>query len=110
MKIFTWLLTLALAAVCFTCWAMSGLIMKSLADTGRELRDLPGVTVFLFHPNLWILFCPAPWIIYSSVLSLRRELTPSATFIFAGSVVLAVASLICTFFIAAVMPFLRLKV
>jgi hypothetical protein len=110
MKIFTWLLTLALAAVCFTCWAMSGLIMKSLADTGRELRDLPGITVFLFHPNLWILFCPVPWIIYSSVLSLRRELTPSAVFLFAGSVVLGVALLICAFFIAAVVPFLRLKV
>ena len=51
-----------------------------------------------------------PWIIYSMLLTLRRELTPSAVFVFAGSVVLGVALLICAFFIASVVPFLRLKV
>jgi len=109
MKIFTWFMTLAFAAVCYTCWGMSCLIMKSLADSGRELDYLPAPTTLLFHPNLWILFCPVPWIIYSTVLTLRRELTPSAVFVFAGTLVLAVSLLMCGFFIAAVVPFLRLK-
>jgi hypothetical protein len=109
MKIFLWLVIVALAAICFTCWAMSGLIMKSLADTGRELHELPAITVFLFHPNGWILFLPVPWIIYSAVLTFRRELSPSAVFIFSGTAILGAALLLCAFFIAAVVPFLRMR-
>jgi hypothetical protein len=108
MKIFIWLVTLALVATGFTCWAMSSLVMKSLADTGREI--LPAITVFLFRPNFWLLLFPLPWIIYSAVLTFRRELSPGAVFIFAGTAILGAALLICACFIAAVVPFLRLKV
>jgi hypothetical protein len=109
MKIFLWLSTLALAVVSFSCWAMSGLIMKSLADTGRG-PYLPAFTVFLFRPNGWILLCSFPWIVYSAVLSFRREVTPRAVFIFAGTILLGTALLVCAFFIASVLPFLRMKV
>ena len=108
MKIFLWLATLALIAVCFSCWAISGLIMKSLADTGRE-TDLPAFTVFLFHQNGWILCYGIPWIIYSSVLTFRKDLTVKATFLFAGTIVLGTALLVCAFFIASALPFLRMK-
>ena len=110
MKIFLWLVTLALSAVCFSCWAMSGLIMKSLADTGSALESLPAVTVLMFHPNTWILFCPAPWAVYSTLLTLRRELTANVVFIFAGTAIFGAALLICAFFIASVVPFLRMKI
>jgi hypothetical protein len=108
MKVFPWLLTLALAIVCFTCWALSSLIMQSLADIGRE--PLPAVTVLVLRPNGWILFFPIPWIIYSAVLSFRRDITPGTLFVFAGTMVLAAAALVCALIIACVVPWITLKV
>ena len=106
MKVFPWLLTLAFAVVCLACWAMSGLALRSLKDTHREL--LPAVTDLVIRPNGWILACPLPWLIYSLVLATRREVTPSAVFIFAGSLFLAAAVLVCLVVIASVIPFLSL--
>src|SRR5262245_55425108 len=106
MKVFPWLLTLAFAVVCFACWALSGLALRSLSDTHREL--LPAVTSLVIRPNGWILACPIPWLVYSLVLTLRREPTPSAVFLFAGTLFLAAAVLVCAVVIASVIPFITL--
>jgi hypothetical protein len=108
MKIYPWLLTLAFGAVSFTGWALSSLVLRSLSDIGYE--HLPAVTMLVLRPNAWILFCPVPWIIYSVILSLRRETTPSSLFIFTGTVLLAVAVLVCALMIASVVPWLPMKV
>jgi hypothetical protein len=110
MKIFVWLATLALAVVCFSCWAMSGLIMKSVVDSGREVSHLPAFTVLLFHPHHWMLFVPVPWIVYSAALSFRRELAASSAFVYAGTILFGASLFMSAFFVAAVLPFLRMKV
>jgi hypothetical protein len=107
MKVFPWLLTLAFAAVCFACWAMSGLVLRSLEATHHEM--LPAVTILVIHPNGWILACPLPWLIYSLVLTIRRETTPAAVFIFAGTLFLAAAVLLCAIVIACFVPLLTFK-
>jgi hypothetical protein len=104
MKIYPWLLTLAFAAVCWTCWALTGLTLDSLAQSHHAM--LPAITIFLLHPNGWILACPLPWFVYSLVLTVRREITPSALFIFSGSLVLGAAVVFCALLIASVVPFI----
>jgi hypothetical protein len=108
MKAFPWLLTVAFAVVCFTGWAMSGLAMHSLADTHRDL--LPAVTVLVLRPNGWILACPLPWLIYALVLTVRREITAASVLVFAGTLFLAAAILVCVVVVASVIPFITLKV
>jgi len=106
MKAFIWLLTFAFVAVCITCWAMSRLVLHSLADTNMAL---PAVTALVIHPNGWILACPLPWLIYSLVLTLRREVTASAALVFAGTLLLGAAILVCMVVVASVIPFITLK-
>ena len=108
MKAFPWLLTAAFAVVCITSWAMSGLAMHSLAGDHREL--LPAVTVFALRPNGWILACPLPWLIYALVLTMRREITAAAVLVFAGTLFLATAILVCVVVVASVIPIISLKV
>lgn len=85
---------------------MSGLASQSLTDTHREY--LPAITVLVIRPNGWILVCPLPWVAYSLVLTMRREVTPAAIFLFAGTLFLAAAILVCAVVIASVIPFLTL--
>jgi len=87
---------------------MSELILQSHLNTLDRLDGLPAITVVLFHRNGWMLFYAFPWAVYSLVLTLRRELTPNATFLFAGTAVFGATLLLCAFFVAAVLPFLRL--
>lgn len=107
MKAFPWLLTVAFTIVCFTCWAMSGLAMHSVADMHHEM--LPAVTIFVLRPNGWILACPLPWLIYALVLTMRREITAATVLVFAGTLFLAAAILICVVLVASVIPFITLK-
>ena len=93
MKIFIWLLTIALAVVCLTCWMSSTWILRPLS---REA--LPVFTLFVFYSKSWILFCPLPWVIYAVILSRRKELNVNATFIFAGTIILAATILFCALF------------
>jgi hypothetical protein len=69
---------------------------------------LPATTESLLHPNGWILIVPVPWWIYAVVLSRRRDLAPNAVFAFAGTVILALALLICVVSLACVLPFIAL--
>ena len=107
MKAFPWLLSAAFAVVCFACWVMSSLALRSLEDTHRVF--LPAVTVLVIRPNGWILACPLPWLIYSLVLTMRREVTASAVLLFAGTLFLAAAVMVCAVVIASVIPFITLK-
>jgi hypothetical protein len=107
MKIFPWLLTLAFIVVCLSCWAMSELVMHSIRDMKR-LDYIPWFTGTFIRSHSWILACPVPWLVYSTVLSFRREVTPSALFVFAGTLFLAAAVVTCVVVIAAVLPYIPL--
>jgi hypothetical protein len=109
MKTFPWLLTLAFGVVCFTGWVLSSVILKSLSDI-RGALPLPAITVLVLQPNAWVLFCPAPWIIYSTVLSFRREVTSSSLFVFTGTLLVAATVLVCALVIACVVPWLPFKI
>jgi hypothetical protein len=82
--------------------------MRSLAGIGRE--PLPAITVLVLRPNDWILCFPIFGVIYSTVLSFRREVTTGTLFIFTGTMALATAILVCVLGIACIIPWLTLKV
>ena len=105
MKIFPWLLTLALVVVCLSCWVMSEFVMRSMRDM-KLLDYMPWFTKTFIRSHTWILFCPLPWLAYSTLLSLRREVTPSTLFLFAGTLFLAAAIVTCVVAIAAVLPYI----
>ncbi len=105
MKVFLWLMILALILVCLTGWAMSELVERSM----RDMRvTVPYFTQLAILPHHWLFIVPLPWVVYAGVLSFRRELTPPAVFLFAGTFIFIVASVVCTLVVALTLPFIRL--
>jgi len=86
---------------------MSELVMDSMRDMKR-LDYLPWFTGTFIRSHSWILACPSPWVVYSAVLSFRRDVTPSALFLFAGTLFLAAALVVCVVVIAAILPYIPL--
>jgi hypothetical protein len=70
---------------------------------------LPGFTRFVLAPHTWLLFAPWPWAIGAAVLSFRRQLSPDALFIFAGSIVLGMVVVLCAVTIAAILPLIPIR-
>jgi hypothetical protein len=99
MKFFLWLLTLTFILVSLTGWVMSELVERSIRDTMAAL-PIPYFTRLLIFPHGWLLVAPIPWIVYAGALTLRRELTPSAVFLFAGTLILFAMLLTCALVIA----------
>jgi hypothetical protein len=89
MKTFVWLLALAAVVVCISCWWLSSLSLLAFSNVTKT--PPPHITFILLHPNTWVLFFPVPWIIYSVVLSLRKELAASSVFLFTGTLLLGLA-------------------
>ena len=69
---------------------------------------LPAVTLFFLSHNVWILLYPLPWLIYAAVLSRRSDLAPGAVFVFAGTVILALAILIFIVAGACLLPYVAM--
>jgi hypothetical protein len=105
MKIFLWLLTLALIAVCLSGWAMSELVEHSMRDTMAAL-PVPYFTRLVILPHWWLLIVPLPWVVYAGLLTFRRELTPGAALLFAGTLILFAALLVCALAIALTLPYI----
>ena len=105
MKVFLWLSTLALLLVCVTCWVMSELVEHSMRDTMAAL-PIPYFTRLVIFPHGWLLVVPVPWVVYAGVLTLRRELTPAAAFLFTGTLILCAAVLVCALVIALTLPYI----
>jgi hypothetical protein len=107
MRVFPWLLTLALAVECLAGSLLARLVMRSLAD---EQRAPPMFTSWFFgHPTWWLLV-PIPWVICALVLS-RRPPPPAvgAVLIFAGIVAVVAAFLLGVMAIAGILPLLTFK-
>src|ERR1035438_2536020 len=79
MKVFLWLLTLALAVMCFFLWVLARLEIPLLQTTSVQL---PGLTLMLVASPNWLWFCPVPWIVSSLILSCRKEVSPVVGFFF----------------------------
>lgn len=106
MRVFTWLLTLALGVECFAGSFLADVVMQSLVD---EQRAPPGFTSFFFgHPTWWLVI-PIPWVIASFVLSRRPSPAIDLILLFAGTVAVAAAFLLGIMVIAAILPFLTIK-
>jgi hypothetical protein len=93
MKTFIWLSTAAFGLVCFTCWIMTKWSLFWLANS-----DHPSTAhqIAIEHYYGCILGLPIPWVIWSAILAFRRqEITTSALFTFAGTLILAVAIVVC---------------
>ena len=93
MKTFIWLSTTAFGLVCFSCWIMTKWSLFWLANS-----DHPATAhqIAIEHYYGWILALPIPWMICLAILSFRRrEIDVSALFTFAGTLILAVAIVVC---------------
>lgn len=103
MKIFLWLLTLALAVMCFWLSVLAHLEIPLLNTASIQL---PGLTQMLVASPNWLWFCPVPWVLAAFVLSLRKEVSSAIGFLFLGTIVLAASVILFPFLIAAAMPWL----
>ena len=105
MKAFLWLLTFAFALVCLTGWAMSELVEHSMRDTMAAV-PAPYFTRLVILPHAWLFAAPLPWVVYAGILTRRRDLTAGATFLFAGTLILFGAVLVCALAIALTLPYI----
>jgi hypothetical protein len=108
-KIFLWLVTIAFAIVCFGCWLIAHLVVWHLHDF-RAGHPLPGFTRLILFPHGWLLFCPTPWTVAAAVLSFRREFSPAAAFIFAGTASIGMVVILFAVAIAAILAVIPLKI
>ena len=107
MRAFIWLLTISMAILCLGCWAMAEVAESWFRGVSIQL---PGLTRLVLEPDGWLLFVPIPWVIYSVVLSVRKELTVRAVFIFAGTVVLVMTLVFFAVVVAGLLPLIPLKI
>jgi hypothetical protein len=105
MKVFLWLLTLALAVMCFFLWVLACLEIPLLNTTSVQL---PGLTLMLVASPNWVFFCPVPWIVASVILSCRKEVSLVVGFLFLGTIALAASLILFPFLLAAALPWLAL--
>jgi len=105
MKTYLWLLTLAFAVICIRCWALTSLSLHVLSEMKITL---PAITIIVLHPCSWILFCPVPWVLYSAILSFRKEVTTSSAFLFTGTLFLALALVVCAVAVADIVPWIAI--
>jgi hypothetical protein len=87
---------------------MAHLVVRFLHDFLAGYPS-PYLTELVLMPHGWLLFCPLPWVVAAAVLSFRRELSPSAAFIFAGIISIATVVVLCAVVIAAVLPLIPMK-
>jgi hypothetical protein len=102
MRAFIWLLTISMGILCLGCWAMA-----EVAESWFRVRmgPLPGLTHLVLQPDGWLLCMPIPWVIYSVVLSVRKELSVRAVFIFVGTIIFAMTLMFCAVTVAGLLPF-----
>ncbi len=106
MKIFLWLLTLALAIECLAGSLVARLVMRSIADTQRLPPMFTGW--FFGHPAIW-LAVPVPWCVVAVLLSRRPAVATETALLFAGTIAVAAAFPAGALIISAILPLLTFK-
>ena len=107
MRAFIWLLTFSMGVLCLGCWAMAEVAESWFRGVHVAL---PRFTLLVLDPHGWLLFMPIPWVIYSVVLSVPKELSARAPFIFAGTVVLFMTLVFFSVVVAGLLPLITLKI
>lgn len=105
MKVFLWLLTTAGTLVCLTGWLIAELFVRSMRETGAGV-PIPEISRMVLFPHGWMIAAPVPWIVYASVLSLRRKLRHWELLVFAGGIVLFTTAFVCVEIVALVLVYL----
>ena|SRR6266481_5239099 len=106
MRVFPWLLTLALAVECLAGSLLASFVMRSLTDTQRAP---PGFTGLFFAHSTWWLLVPIPWIACVFFLSRRPSPAIGSVLAFTGTVAVIAAFLAGVMIIAAILPLLTFK-
>ncbi len=96
---------LALGTLCCTGWALSELVEHSMRDTMSGL-PIPYLTRLVVLPHGWLLVAPLPWLIWASILTLRREVNTARVLLFAGALMLFATLLACVLAVALVLPYI----
>lgn len=107
MKTALWLFILGLAVACTGCWAAAHVLMESWQ---RRFAGMPlhSFTQLVLFPHGWLLFCPTPWCVYATVLTFRKEVTPGATLVFLGTILIAMSAIVSAVVFAALLPYVAL--
>jgi hypothetical protein len=105
MKAFLWLLTIALAVLCFFLWVLARLEIPLLH---KALVQLPPLTVLLVANPNWLWFCPVPWIVASVILSCRKEVSPVVGFLFLGTITLGASLILFPTLLSEALPWLAI--
>ena len=107
LTLFLWLLTVAFALLCLTCWSMLHLVTQYLEHANAGAM-LPGFTRLILGLQPFLLYCPLPWAAVAAVLCFRRPLSADAAFIFAGTLSVAMVVVVSSVAIGSVLPCLEL--
>jgi hypothetical protein len=102
MKIFLWLVTIALGILCFGCWCFASLVIDYVRDF-RAGYAIPAVAQLVLVPKTWLLVCPLPWVACAGFLSARRDISSGAALIFGGT---AAVAMVLILFIVGLAAFL----
>src|SRR5436305_34991 len=109
MKVFLWLVVMALAVFYSGCWCFAFLVMQYIRDF-RGTSYLPNLTHIVLVPYSWILFCPLPWFVAAVALSIRRDPSQKVVLIFTGTAILTVAIIFWAVALAAFLGTVPYKV
>lgn len=63
----------------------------------------------MLRPNGWLLLCPFPWFVYSTLLNFLKIVTTEHLLVFSGSLILAASILISSVIVACILPWLPIK-
>lgn len=86
MKTFPWLLFLSFEVISLSCWPAAGLTESVYRHEFKG--TFPFWTQSVLAARDWFWAIPLPWLIYAIVLSLRKEVSASSLFKFAGTICL----------------------
>jgi hypothetical protein len=106
MRVFPWLLSLALTIEFLVGYCLAGFIMASLAD---QQRAAPAFTALVFAQPTWWLLLPLPWFAYAFFLTRRTPPTKDAILVFAGVGAVFASLIFGLMVIASLLPQITLK-
>jgi hypothetical protein len=106
MKASLWLFTMGLILVCASCWLITVLLLVGPLSVFRY-SQLPGFSRLMFAQRAWLLFYTLPWVVCSTFLSLRKNISPGAVLIFASSVFIASILVMASVVVATLLPYIN---
>ncbi|MBL9173342.1 MAG: hypothetical protein JNL10_07405 [Verrucomicrobiales bacterium] len=104
MKAFPWLLLLAFEAISLTCWPAAALTDSVYRDEFKD-SGFPTWTQTVLAAKNWFPVFPLPWLVYSIILTSRRDVVASSLFTYAGTICLGCCLFLCWIITGLLMPY-----